>query len=191
MSPVENPAHNALVAADGDGVLLRGGRAFRGSHDATVGPVGWRQFRQRRDELVRLEPHFGAVCSIEKGHAIGADDQVGIAPFLHVFNTAVLRGVGGRNCLQDSSRIGWWWHCMPRGTSDGRKNRQYQRCHPEAQRRHGLGYLAATTTSCFAAHTSATIHPITVHPRKKFNRKMASVSRLLRAIAMIEGRKYR
>src|SRR5580704_3114622 len=39
-------------------------------------------------------------------------------------------------------------------------------------------------------HTNATTHPITLQPRKKFSRKIASRSRLLRASAMIEGRKY-
>src|SRR5579864_1517673 len=51
-------------------------------------------------------------------------------------------------------------------------------------------YLTTTGASFFAAHTKATIHPITLQPRKKFSRKIASRSRLLRASAMIEGRKY-
>src|SRR5205814_4691993 len=46
-------------------------------------------------------------------------------------------------------------------------------------------YLATTATSFFAAQTKATIQPITLHPRKRFNRKMARISRLLRASAMI------
>jgi hypothetical protein len=40
------------------------------------------------------------------------------------------------------------------------------------------------------AQTNATIHPITDHPRKRFSSKIAVVSRLLRAKAIIEGRKY-
>src|SRR5947209_6206087 len=54
----------------------------------------------------------------------------------------------------------------------------------------GLQYLATIGASCFAAQTSATIHPITLHPRNRLSRKIASVSRLLRANAMIDGRKY-
>jgi hypothetical protein len=45
-------------------------------------------------------------------------------------------------------------------------------------------------TSFFAAHTSATTHPIIVHPRKKLRTTIDVVSRLLRAKAMIDGRKY-
>jgi hypothetical protein len=45
-------------------------------------------------------------------------------------------------------------------------------------------------TSFFAAQTRATIHPITLHPKKKLSRKIARRSRLLRANAMIDGRKY-
>jgi hypothetical protein len=44
--------------------------------------------------------------------------------------------------------------------------------------------------SVFTAQTNATTHPITVHPRKKFSSTIAAVSRLLRAKATIEGRKY-
>jgi hypothetical protein len=44
--------------------------------------------------------------------------------------------------------------------------------------------------SFFAAQTRATIHPITLHPKKKLSKKIASRSRLLRASAMIDGRKY-
>jgi hypothetical protein len=44
--------------------------------------------------------------------------------------------------------------------------------------------------SVFTAHTSATTHPIIVHPRKKFSSTIAAESRLLRAKAMIDGRKY-
>src|ERR1700686_3264405 len=54
----------------------------------------------------------------------------------------------------------------------------------------GRSYLTATGTSFFAAQTSATIHPITLHPRKRLSRKIARSSRLLRARAMIDGRKY-
>src|SRR5258708_651721 len=45
-------------------------------------------------------------------------------------------------------------------------------------------------TSVFAAQTSAITQPITVHPRKILSSTMAAVSRLLRASATIEGRKY-
>jgi hypothetical protein len=54
----------------------------------------------------------------------------------------------------------------------------------------GPNYLATAGMSLFAAQTNATIHPITLQPRNKFSRKIASVSRLLRASAMIDGRKY-
>jgi hypothetical protein len=51
-------------------------------------------------------------------------------------------------------------------------------------------YLTTTGTSCFTAHTSATTHPIPVHPRNKFSRKIASKSLLLRPNAISDGRKY-
>jgi len=40
------------------------------------------------------------------------------------------------------------------------------------------------------AQTRATTHPIIVHPRKKFRSTIEAVSRLLRAKATMEGRKY-
>jgi len=57
---------------------------------------------------------------------------------------------------------------------------------------HGFAnaYLTIIGTSFFAAQTRATTHPIIVHPKKKFRRRMEVVSRLLRAKAMIVGRKY-
>src|SRR5579864_5084753 len=57
---------------------------------------------------------------------------------------------------------------------------------PVTERNH----LTIAGTSFFAAQTSATIHPITLHPRNRLSRKIASKSRLLRARAMIDGRKY-
>src|SRR5436305_6741883 len=51
-------------------------------------------------------------------------------------------------------------------------------------------YLITTTGSFFAAQTRATIQPITLHPRKRFSRKIARRSRLLRASAINDGRKY-
>src|ERR1017187_8042566 len=54
----------------------------------------------------------------------------------------------------------------------------------------GRRYLTIAGTSFLAAHTSATIHPITLHPRNRLSRKIESRSRLLRAKAMIDGRKY-
>src|ERR1041385_7978715 len=54
----------------------------------------------------------------------------------------------------------------------------------------GRGHLTHTGASFFAAQTSATIHPITLHPRKRLSRKIAVRSRLLRINAISEGRKY-
>src|SRR5208282_2051796 len=54
----------------------------------------------------------------------------------------------------------------------------------------GCDYLATAGTSLLAAQINATNQPITLHPRNKFSRKIASVSRLLRRRAMIDGRKY-
>jgi hypothetical protein len=54
----------------------------------------------------------------------------------------------------------------------------------------GRNHLTTAGTSLFAAHTNATIHPIMLHPRKRLSRKIASRSRLLRARAIIDGRKY-
>ena len=46
-----------------------------------------------------------------------------------------------------------------------------------------------TGTSCFTAQTNAMTHPIAVQPRKRFSSRIEVVSRLLRASAMIVGRK--
>src|SRR3984957_9528697 len=54
----------------------------------------------------------------------------------------------------------------------------------------GLSYLTITGASFFAAQISATNHPMMLHPRKRLSRKIASKSRLLRASAMIDGKKY-
>src|SRR5712664_414430 len=51
-------------------------------------------------------------------------------------------------------------------------------------------HLTTAGTSFFAAQTSAITHPITDQPRKRFSSRIAVVSRLLRAKAMIVGRKY-
>jgi hypothetical protein len=45
-------------------------------------------------------------------------------------------------------------------------------------------------TSVFTAQIKATTHPITVHPRRRFNSRIAVMSRLLRARAIIDGKKY-
>src|ERR1700730_11677249 len=47
-----------------------------------------------------------------------------------------------------------------------------------------------TGTSVLNAQTRATTQPIMVHPRKKFRSTIEAVSRLLRAKATMEGRKY-
>src|SRR5260370_2057320 len=47
-----------------------------------------------------------------------------------------------------------------------------------------------TGTSALSARTTATTHPIIVHPRKKFRSTIEAVSRLLRAKATMEGRTY-
>src|SRR6266498_74725 len=52
-------------------------------------------------------------------------------------------------------------------------------------------YRITTGTSAFSAHTNAITQPMAVHPRKKFRTRIAPASRLLRANAMIAGRKYR
>src|SRR3984885_10504587 len=54
----------------------------------------------------------------------------------------------------------------------------------------GLSYLTITGASFFAAQISATNHPMMLHPRKRLSRKIARRSRLLRASAMIDGKKY-
>jgi hypothetical protein len=51
-------------------------------------------------------------------------------------------------------------------------------------------YLTTIGTSVLTAQTRAMIHPITDHPRKKFSSRIAPVSRLLRAKAIMVGRKY-
>src|ERR1035438_8300284 len=60
----------------------------------------------------------------------------------------------------------------------------------EACQSRSRSYLTIAGTSFLAAHTSATIHPITLHPKKMLSRKIARRSRLLRARAIIDGRKY-
>src|SRR6266567_6285925 len=57
-------------------------------------------------------------------------------------------------------------------------------------RSQGRGYLTIAGISFFAAQINATNHPITLQPRNKLSRKIARRSRLLRARAMIDGRKY-
>jgi hypothetical protein len=54
----------------------------------------------------------------------------------------------------------------------------------------GRSHLTIAGTSFFAAQTRATIHPMTLHPRKRLSRKIERRSRLLRAKAMIDGKKY-
>jgi len=51
-------------------------------------------------------------------------------------------------------------------------------------------HLTIAGTSFFAAHIRATIHPITLQPKKRLSRKIERISRLLRARAIIDGRKY-
>ena len=105
--------------------------------------------------------------------------------------TALFCGIGRRHGLKQCGRVGrrrlrlggTCRHCKAGITNDTSMRKGLD---------HGFtnAYLTIIGTSFFAAQTRATTHPIIVHPKKKFRRRMEVMSRLLRAKAMIVGRKY-
>jgi hypothetical protein len=62
----------------------------------------------------------------------------------------------------------------------------FARAAPRAEQTH----RTTAVMSAFTAHTKATTHPIIVHPRKKLSKTIPAMSRLLRAIAISDGKKY-
>src|SRR5215471_15333651 len=53
-----------------------------------------------------------------------------------------------------------------------------------------LHQRATTGESIFSAQTKVTTQPMAVHPRKRFKTRIETASRLLRAKAMMAGKKY-
>jgi hypothetical protein len=113
----------------------------------------------------------------------------------------IFRCIGGRQGFEQSGRIGRRdRRILPRASGHGKAHRQNKsgkkrgnpRLRPtrRAENLRRKSHRTTTGTSDFTAQISATIQPIMVHPKKKFSRMMAAMSRLLRARAVIDGRKY-
>src|SRR5580704_3021898 len=110
----------------------------------------------------------------------------------------IFRRIGGGDGLQQTGRVGRRRRVLPRTSRERETHHQnknkYENGYQAGSRAPaGTGeksHRTTTGTSFFTAQTSATTHPIIVQPRKKLSSTIAVISRLLRARAMIDGRKY-
>src|SRR5579863_1165888 len=195
--PLQCACDRAAIPAQSYLLLLRATWRFlhQNRSHAAKGPSRPRQVSQRVQNFSRLKDLF--LVSRNAGQQtdiVGADDEVGILPIFLFSRVGILRWVGSRDILQHHDRVRR--RCVRLGGTCAQRNARgqcaNQLCSPARSqfisasssaslqcsrdvhrnvhskpRKHQRTIMG---TSVFTAHTSATTHPIIVHPRNRFSR---------------------